>query len=213
MHVNREQVAKGLAWRYVQYDKKGEFTQVEPAARAARKGVWGDANPVPHWEWRKGEKERRAAKKGVGDGVQQTGGESHFRWLVVPRCSAYAGRVFLRAFVSHWGRSRWAWRSPLRSQRIGSQLRPNIVWFDVSVPAMEETAELVGEADVLLVVGTSLVDYPAASLVFEARKEARRIVVNPEIPPGCDREIAAVHDEDRLRRRSLSGAVLVGVDH
>ena len=55
-HVNREQVAKGLAWRYVQYDKKGEFTQVEQAARAARKGVWGDANPVPHWEWRKGEK-------------------------------------------------------------------------------------------------------------------------------------------------------------
>ena len=56
VHLIRELVAKGLAWRYVQYDKKGEFTQVEQAARAARKGVWGDANPVPHWEWRKGEK-------------------------------------------------------------------------------------------------------------------------------------------------------------
>jgi endonuclease YncB( thermonuclease family) len=64
-HVNRELVAKGLAWRYVQYDKKGEFTQVEQAAKAARKGLWADASPVPPWEWRKSEKERRAAKKGA----------------------------------------------------------------------------------------------------------------------------------------------------
>ncbi len=47
---------------------------------------------------------------------------------------------------------------------------------------MEDAVELVAGADVLLVVGTSLVVYPAASLVFEARKDARRIVVNPEIP-------------------------------
>jgi len=47
---------------------------------------------------------------------------------------------------------------------------------------MEEAEELVREAGVLLVVGMSLVVYPAASLVFEARSDARRIVVNPEIP-------------------------------
>ena len=64
----------------------------------------------------------------------------------------------------------------------GSQLRPHIVWFGESVPVMEEAAELVREADVVIVVGTSLVVYPAASLVFEARTDARRIVVNPEIP-------------------------------
>jgi micrococcal nuclease len=68
VHLNRELVAKGLAWRYVQNDKKGEFTQVEQAAKIARKGRWADANPVPPWEWRKGEKERRAAKKGAGVG-------------------------------------------------------------------------------------------------------------------------------------------------
>ena len=50
------------------------------------------------------------------------------------------------------------------------------------VATAEQAADLVREADVLLVVGTSLVVYPAASLVFEARKDARRIVVNPEIP-------------------------------
>jgi endonuclease YncB( thermonuclease family) len=66
--LQREQVAKGIAWRYVQYDKKGEFTQVDQAAKAARKGLWADAQPMPPWEWRKSEKERKAAKKGAGVG-------------------------------------------------------------------------------------------------------------------------------------------------
>jgi NAD-dependent deacetylase len=64
----------------------------------------------------------------------------------------------------------------------GSQLRPHIVWFGEMVPAMDEAVELVSEADVLLVVGTSLQVYPAAGLVFEAPRRARRIVVNPEVP-------------------------------
>ena len=67
-YVNREQVANGLAWRYVQYDKRGEFTQVEQAAKTARKGLWADAHPVPPWEWRKHGKDRKAAKKDVGVG-------------------------------------------------------------------------------------------------------------------------------------------------
>jgi len=65
---------------------------------------------------------------------------------------------------------------------LGSQLRPHIVWFGEMVPAMEEAVDLVGGADVLLVVGTSLQVYPAAGLVFEAPKRTRRIVVNPDIP-------------------------------
>ena len=65
---------------------------------------------------------------------------------------------------------------------LGSQLRPHIVWFGEMVPAMADAVDLVGGADVLLVVGTSLQVYPAAGLVFEAPKRARRIVVNPDIP-------------------------------
>ena len=49
---------------------------------------------------------------------------------------------------------------------------------------MDEAVELVADADVLLVVGTSLQVYPAAGLVFEAPRRARRIVVNPEVPEG-----------------------------
>lgn len=65
---------------------------------------------------------------------------------------------------------------------LGSQLRPHIVWFGEMVPAMEEAVELVAGADVLVVVGTSLQVYPAAGLIFEAPKRARRIVVNPDVP-------------------------------
>jgi NAD-dependent deacetylase len=64
----------------------------------------------------------------------------------------------------------------------GRQLRPHIVWFGEMVPAMDEAVELVAEADVLVVVGTSLQVYPAAGLVFEAPRRARRILVNPEVP-------------------------------
>jgi NAD-dependent deacetylase len=65
---------------------------------------------------------------------------------------------------------------------LGSQLRPHIVWFGEMVPAMDQAVELVAEADVLLVVGTSLQVYPAAGLVFEAPRKARQILVNPEVP-------------------------------
>jgi len=46
------------------------------------------------------------------------------------------------------------------------------------VPARDNAVELVGEADVLLVLGTSLQGHPAAGLVFEAPRKARRMVKN-----------------------------------
>jgi NAD-dependent deacetylase len=68
--------------------------------------------------------------------------------------------------------------------KLGSQLRPHIVWFGEMVPAMDEASALAARADILLVVGTSLQVYPAAGLIFVAPRDARRIVVNPEVPEG-----------------------------
>ncbi|ADX67116.1 MULTISPECIES: SIR2 family NAD-dependent protein deacylase [Weeksella] len=47
----------------------------------------------------------------------------------------------------------------------GAQLRPYIVWFGEAVPMMEKAIELVLQADLFLVIGTSLQVYPAASLL------------------------------------------------
>lgn len=61
----------------------------------------------------------------------------------------------------------------------GGQLRPHVVWFGEAVPALGEAAEIVSSADALLVVGTSLQVYPAASLVFYAPLECPRFLVDP----------------------------------
>jgi NAD-dependent deacetylase len=66
---------------------------------------------------------------------------------------------------------------------LGSQLRPHVVWFGEAVPAMEQAMEWVREADILLVVGTSLAVYPAASLVGFAPPAASVVVVDPAAPP------------------------------
>jgi len=47
----------------------------------------------------------------------------------------------------------------------GSQLRPHIVWFGEAVPLLEEAAHLTAKAEVVIIIGTSMNVYPAASLV------------------------------------------------
>ncbi len=64
----------------------------------------------------------------------------------------------------------------------GSQLRPNIVWFGEMVPMMESAAQVASKADVFLVVGTSLVVYPAAGLVNEVPRSIPKYIVDPKMP-------------------------------
>ncbi|MFN8298586.1 MAG: NAD-dependent deacylase [Chitinophagales bacterium] len=61
----------------------------------------------------------------------------------------------------------------------GSQLRPHIVWFGEMVPKIEEAVPLVQTADILIVVGTSLVVYPAAGLVNFSRYEIPKYLIDP----------------------------------
>ena len=53
----------------------------------------------------------------------------------------------------------------------GSQLRPHIVWFGEAVPEIENAIEIVKKADILVIIGTSMQVYPAASLVEYAKSE------------------------------------------
>lgn len=62
----------------------------------------------------------------------------------------------------------------------GSQLRPFIVWFGEAVPMIEPAAECVAEADILVVVGTSLNVYPAAGLLGYARHDAKIFLIDPK---------------------------------
>ncbi|HEX8313759.1 MAG TPA: Sir2 family NAD-dependent protein deacetylase, partial [Flavisolibacter sp.] len=64
----------------------------------------------------------------------------------------------------------------------GTQLRPHIVWFEEPVPMMEPAARLVLDADVFLIVGTSLVVYPAAGLVNYAPPFLPKFIVDKKVP-------------------------------
>lgn len=64
----------------------------------------------------------------------------------------------------------------------GSQLRPNIVWFGEMVPLMEVAAEYACMADIFIVVGTSMVVYPAAGLINYVPYEAMKYIVDPNLP-------------------------------
>lgn len=64
----------------------------------------------------------------------------------------------------------------------GALLRPHIVFFGESVPMFDRACEIASEADVMVVVGTSLAVYPAAMLVRYARAGVPVYVVDPGNP-------------------------------
>ena len=65
---------------------------------------------------------------------------------------------------------------------LGSQLRPNIVWFGEEVPALEKAIEIVAKADIFVVIGTSMVVYPAAGLINYVPKSVMKYIIDPNMP-------------------------------
>ncbi len=63
----------------------------------------------------------------------------------------------------------------------GTQLRPDIVWFGEDTQFLSEGGEHVASADKVLVVGTSLSVYPAASLVDAARRDVEKVLNSLEM--------------------------------
>ena len=61
----------------------------------------------------------------------------------------------------------------------GSQLRPFIVWFGEAVPNIEVAIDYVEQADILIIIGTSLNVYPAAGLIHYAQSHAQIYLIDP----------------------------------
>lgn len=61
-----------------------------------------------------------------------------------------------------------------------AQLRPHIVWFGEMVPMLDLAVERVVEADIFLIIGTSLVVYPAASLIHYVDKHKPIYLIDPD---------------------------------
>ena len=61
----------------------------------------------------------------------------------------------------------------------GSQLRPHIVWFGEMVPMIEPAQRIAAKADIFIIIGTSLVVYPAAGLLHFASERSRKFLIDP----------------------------------
>jgi NAD-dependent deacetylase len=63
---------------------------------------------------------------------------------------------------------------------LGSQLRPHIVWFGEAVPLIDNAAKQVSEADILVVIGTSMQVYPAAGLLHYFSPQKPLFLIDPK---------------------------------
>ena len=62
---------------------------------------------------------------------------------------------------------------------VGNQLRPHVVWFGEEVPMLDNAIERVKQADILVIIGTSMQVFPAASLVNFIKRNTPVYFINP----------------------------------
>jgi len=77
----------------------------------------------------------------------------------------------------------------------GSQLRPHIVWFGEPVPAFDEAISIVQQADILVVIGTSLEVYPAAGLVNYTLPDTHLFVIDPGRPEIYSENVSYIQEK------------------
>ena len=92
----------------------------------------------------------------------------------------------------------------------GSQLRPFIVWFGEAVPNIEVAADYVPQADIVIIIGTSLNVYPAAGLLYYAKSDAELYLIDPadvNVPYG--RQVQVIQKGASEGMRELCGILEV----
>lgn len=77
----------------------------------------------------------------------------------------------------------------------GSQLRPHIVWFGEAVPTIQPASEIVSQADIFVVIGTSMNVYPAAGLISYVKPGVPIYLIDPnETALGYTSGIEFIHE-------------------
>lgn len=82
----------------------------------------------------------------------------------------------------------------------GSQLRPNIVWFGEMVPMIEIAQNIVSGADIFIVIGTSMVVYPAAGLIHSVPANVPKYIIDPDLP-----EVGHFHNLHKIAANATTG--------
>ncbi|MEQ8705189.1 MAG: Sir2 family NAD-dependent protein deacetylase [Phaeodactylibacter sp.] len=92
----------------------------------------------------------------------------------------------------------------------GHQLRPHIVWFGESVPLLEQAAVEVIDADIVLIIGSSMQVYPAAGLVGFAQKARKIYYVDPK--PSINHELSQIKKLQVIEAPATQGVPVVVED-
>jgi NAD-dependent deacetylase len=77
----------------------------------------------------------------------------------------------------------YEWKKDLHigdSAEDGNQLRPDIVWFGEAVPMLDRAIEITKTADILVIIGTSMQVYPAASLIHYIQQNTPVYFIDPK---------------------------------
>lgn len=85
----------------------------------------------------------------------------------------------------------------------GSQLRPHIVWFGEEVPLLIKAAEKVYDADIVVIVGTSMQVYPAAGLVGYAQEGTKVYYIDPR--PNISYELSSLPNLEIIEEVATKG--------
>lgn len=78
----------------------------------------------------------------------------------------------------------------------GVQLRPHIVWFGEAVPMLNKAASLVANADIFLIIGTSLQVYPASGLIDVVSEDSQIFMIDPA-PLSMSSHYKVVHIQEK----------------
>lgn len=84
----------------------------------------------------------------------------------------------------------YPWHTDLKKGDLcenGHQLRPHVVWFGEAVPMLEKAIEITSKANILIIIGTSMQVYPAASLIKYAQPNIPIYFIDPK---------PAIHDSE-----------------
>lgn len=93
----------------------------------------------------------------------------------------------------------------------GSQLRPFIVWFGEAVPEIEKAARICSEADIFIIIGTSLNVYPAAGLTMYVPQKAPVYLIDPKpVQWNSDRPFRHIMKGAGEGMRELMGILVPG---
>ena len=94
----------------------------------------------------------------------------------------------------------------------GTQLRPHIVWFGEAVPMIATAADIVAQAGILLIIGTSLNVYPAAGLVGYADRKATIYLIDPNEVSYSGRNITMIREKATTGMEKVKNRLLESVN-